>query len=86
MTEPGAGAPFLVDPYLAWVRDEGVPVYEDFGFDLRGLELRPWARMDALGAYAHALGRGDFLNMYVCEIAPGKHTAPQQHLFEEVVY
>jgi gentisate 1,2-dioxygenase len=24
--------------------------------------------------------------MYVCEIAPGKSTAPQQHLFEAVVY
>jgi len=58
MTEPGADAPFLVDPYLVWVRNEGVPVHEDFGFDLRGLELRPWARMDARGAYAHALGRG----------------------------
>jgi quercetin dioxygenase-like cupin family protein len=86
VTEPAAETPFLVDPYLTWVRGEGVPVYGDFGFDLLGLELKPWARMDALGAYAHALGRGDFVNMYVCEIAPGKHTAPQQHLFEEVVY
>jgi len=77
---------FLVDPYLEWVAGEGVPVYEDFGFDLLALDVRPWARMDALGAYAHALGRGDFVNMYVCEIAPGKQTAPQQHLFEEVVY
>jgi gentisate 1,2-dioxygenase len=86
MTEPGAATPFLVDPYLNWVRGEGVPVYEDFGFDLLALDLAPWARMDALGAYAHAHGRGDFVNMYVCEIAPGAQTAPQRHLFEEVVY
>jgi quercetin dioxygenase-like cupin family protein len=86
MTEPGSQTPFLVDPYLTWVRGEGVPVYEDFGFDLLSLDLRPWARMDALGAYAHANGRGDFVNMYVCEIAPGGQTAPQRHLFEEVVY
>jgi quercetin dioxygenase-like cupin family protein len=87
MSDTDGGAPkFLVDPYREWVKGEGIPVYEDFGFDLMGLELRPWARMDALGAYAHALGRGDFVNMYVCEIAPGRHTGPQQHLFEEVVY
>ena len=41
MTEPGVETPFLVDPYLAWVRREGVPIYQDFGFDLRRLELRP---------------------------------------------
>jgi quercetin dioxygenase-like cupin family protein len=86
MTEPEGETPFLVDPYLAWARSEGVPVYQDFGFDLLGLDLQPWARMDARGAYAHALGRGDFVNMYVCEIAPGRQTSPQQHLFEEVVY
>jgi uncharacterized RmlC-like cupin family protein len=85
MTETG-GPPFLVDPYLSWVRNEGVPVYDDFGFDLLSLDLKPWARMDALGAYAHAHGRGDFVNMYVCEIPPGAQTAPQRHLFEEVVY
>src|SRR5687768_12269155 len=86
MTEPGSQTPFLVDPYLTWVRGEGVPVYEDFGFDLLSLELKPWARMEALGAYAHANGRGDFVNMYVCEMPPGGQTAPQRHLFEEVVY
>jgi quercetin dioxygenase-like cupin family protein len=83
----GNGSPkFLVDPYLEWVKTEGIPVHEDFGFDLHTLEVRPWARMDALGCYAHALGRGDFVNMYVLEIAAAKHTAPQKHLFEEVVY
>jgi quercetin dioxygenase-like cupin family protein len=77
---------FLVDPYLEWVKTEGIPVHADFGFDLLALELAPWARMGALGAYAHCLGRGDFANMYVCEIAPGGRTAPQRHLYEEVVY
>jgi len=77
---------FLVDPYLEWVKTEGIPIHEDFGFDLLTLDVRPWARLDALGAYAHARGRGDFVNMYVLEIAPGKQTAPQKHLFEEVVY
>ena len=80
------GPKFLVDPYLDWVKTEGIPVHEDFGFDLHSLDVRPWARTDALGCYVHALGRGDFVNMYVLELAPGRHTSPQRHLFEEVVY
>ncbi len=86
MTDTPNEPKFLVDPYLEWVGNEGIPVHEDFGFNLLTLDLAPWPRMDARGAYAHALGRGDFVNMYVCEIAPGKQTAPQRHLFEEVVY
>ena len=42
--------------------------------------------MDALGAYALCRGRGDFADMYVCEIPPGSRTSPQRHLYEAVVY
>src|SRR5712691_3471290 len=59
--------PLLLDPYLDWVKREGIPVHEDFGFDLLALDLAPWARMEARGAFAHAHGRGDFVSMYVCE-------------------
>ncbi|HET7700047.1 MAG TPA: cupin domain-containing protein [Candidatus Limnocylindria bacterium] len=87
MTTNGQPAPkFLIDPYLEWVKTEGIPVYEDFGFDLLSLDLAPWGRMGARGAYAHSHGRGDFANMYVCEIPPGGETDPQRHLYEEVVY
>ncbi|HEY6957221.1 MAG TPA: cupin domain-containing protein [Candidatus Limnocylindria bacterium] len=79
-------AKFLADPYMDFARREGIPIHEDFGFDLLTLDVAPWARMGALGAFAHCLGRGDFANMYVCEIAPGGHTAPQRHLYEEVLY
>ena len=37
-------------------------------------------------AALHLDGRGDFCNMILCELAPGKSTAPQRHLFEEVIY
>jgi gentisate 1,2-dioxygenase len=77
---------FLIDTYLEWVKREGIPVVEDFGIDLFSVEVKPWARMGALGAFAHAKGRGDFLNMYVLEIPPGGETIPQQHLYEVVVY
>jgi len=79
-------AKFLSDPYREWSAREGIPLHEDFGFDLLTLDVAPWPRMGALGCFAHCLGRGDFANMYVCEIPAGGHTAPQRHLFEEVVY
>ena len=77
---------FLFDPYLDWVEDEGVPVVEDFGVDLLQVETKPWARMGADGAAVHLKGRGDFLAVFVIDIAAGGKTEPQQNLFEEVVY
>jgi mannose-6-phosphate isomerase-like protein (cupin superfamily) len=79
-------ARFLVDSYMEWARGEGIPVYEDFGFDLLTLELRPWARAGADGAIALVKGRGDFLDTHVVEMPPGGSTSPQRHLYEEVVY
>ena len=77
---------FLVDPYKEWVAREGLPVHEDFGLDLLQLELAPWPRLEAKGAFALLTGRGDFVDMQVIELAPGGKTAPQQHLYEAVVY
>ena len=77
---------FLVDTYLEWIKGEGIPIAEGFGIDLLTLEVKPWPRMGARGAFAHTAGRGDFLNTYVLEIPPGGATEPQKHLFEEVVY
>ncbi len=79
---------FLVDTYLEWVAGEGIPVLEDFAFNLLAVETAPWARMGggARGAYTHVKGRGDFVNAYVCELPPGTQMEPQKHLYEEVVY
>lgn len=79
---------FLIDSYLEWAAREGIPVLEDFAFDLRTVETVPWRRMGgtARGAYIHVKGRGDFTNAYLCELPPGGETDPQKHLFEEVVY
>jgi uncharacterized RmlC-like cupin family protein len=38
------------------------------------------------GRAAHLKGRGDFISMFVIDIGPGEKTAPQKHLYEEVVY
>jgi gentisate 1,2-dioxygenase len=83
---PGPGPRFLVDPYRDWVAKEGIPVHAGFGLDLLELDLAPWPRLEASGAFAHLTGRGDFVDMQVVEIAPGGKTAPQRHLYESVVY
>lgn len=77
---------FLVDPYLEWAKREGIPIVEGFGVDLLAAEVRPWARTDALGAFVHLSGRGDFVDIQLWELPPGGESAPQQHLFEEVVH
>jgi len=75
-----------VDPYLDWLTGEGIPVVEDFGADLFKVETRPWARMGINGAAVHLKGRGDFVSLFVLELGAGASTAPQRHLFEEVLY
>ena len=76
----------MIDSYLEWVKGEGIPVVEDFGVDLFAVETKPWARYGANGAAVHLKGRGDFLNMFVLNIPPTASTAPQRHVYEEVVY
>ena len=77
---------YLIDPHRDFMEAEGVPIVEDFGLDLLTVEVKPWARMGALGAFALVKGRGDFLDTYVLELPPGGQSDPQRHLFEEVVY
>ena len=75
-----------IDPYLEWVKAEGIPVAEDYGIDLFAVETAMWPRFGVKAAACHLKGRGDFANMFVFDIPPGGATAPQRHLYEEVVY
>jgi uncharacterized RmlC-like cupin family protein len=79
-------ARFLFDPYMDWVKGEGVPVVEAFGINLLDVETGPWPRYDTGGAFVHLKGRGDFISIFIVDIPPGAKTAPQQHLYEEVIY
>src|SRR5258706_2141767 len=79
-------ANFLRDPYLEWAKAEGVPIIEDFAVDLNRAETRHWARMDVPAAFVHLKGRGDFMSVFVVDLPPGTQTAPQRHLYEEVIY
>ena len=76
----------FLDPYREWARGEGVPIVTGFGVDLLGLELSPWPRIDAKGAFVHLDGRGDFIDVQVWGVAPAGSTAPLRHLYESVTY
>ncbi len=82
MTEPR----LFVDPYGEWIAREGIPVVNGFGVDLCAVDVRPWARMGARGAFVHLDGRGDFVDVQVWEIPPAGETAPLRHLYEAVTY
>jgi mannose-6-phosphate isomerase-like protein (cupin superfamily) len=75
-----------IDSYLDWIAKEGLKVSEDYGIDLFTVETADWPRYGVKGAAVHLKGRGDFSNMFVFNIPPGKSTSPQRHLYEDVVY
>jgi quercetin dioxygenase-like cupin family protein len=75
-----------IDAYLDWVAKEGLPVIEDFGCDLFAVGTSLWPRYDVKAAAVHLKGRGDFANMFLFDIPPGCASAPQRHLYEEVIY
>ena len=77
---------YHIDPYLDWVKKEGLNSYEDYGLYLFDLETKMWPRIGVKAAAAHLKGRGDFANMFLFEIDPGGSTSPQRHMYEEVVY
>src|SRR3984885_2158310 len=75
-----------IGPYFDWLKAEGLPVTEDYGVYLFDVPTAPWPRYGVNGAAVHLKGRGDFANMFLLDIAPGKSTAPLRHLYEEVIY
>lgn len=73
-------------PYDLLQAEEGIPVVRgNVVSDVLGLELGPWERMGARGCYLN-LSNQQQTDAYVCEIAPGRESLPQRHLFEEIVY
>ncbi|HYA05696.1 MAG TPA: hypothetical protein VEF90_07375, partial [Xanthobacteraceae bacterium] len=44
------GARYGIDPYLDWLAGEGIPVTEDYGVYLFGVDTAPWPRYGVKGA------------------------------------
>ena len=83
---PRPTVPYMVDCYMDWASGEGVPVIHDFAVDLNAMEVKPWGRLDAKGAIVNLKGRGDFSSIFLIELAPGGKSAPQKHLYEEIIF
>ena len=73
--------------YKAFLEREQLPVLNGLAVDdLAQVEVGPWPRLDARGAYIQLLGAEDTDNAYVLEIPRAGSTAPERHLFEEVFF
>jgi oxalate decarboxylase/phosphoglucose isomerase-like protein (cupin superfamily) len=69
--------------YRRFLQQEGVPVYEGGAIDVNKVELKPWKRVGALGAYIFLEGTAGTVDAWVAEIPPGGQTNPERHIFEE---
>ena len=73
--------------YEAWLREEGIPVFEGYGIeDVTLLPRKPWNRTGGNGAYIDLKGMEGFTGMYVGEIPAGGALKPESHLYEELIY
>jgi gentisate 1,2-dioxygenase len=77
---------FLRDPYSDWLERQDLPVVTDLGVDLLAIDTAPWGRLGADAAFVHLAAGGDFMSLCVQELRAGRSTAPQRHLYEEIVY
>jgi mannose-6-phosphate isomerase-like protein (cupin superfamily) len=73
--------------FSQFLQQEGLPVVTGLAVpDLHEVETAPWARMEARGAYLQLLGAEDTNIAYVLDLPPGRATAVDHHLFEEVFF
>jgi mannose-6-phosphate isomerase-like protein (cupin superfamily) len=88
MAADTAALRYLIDTYLDWSKQQGVPVIEGVAVDLNEVETAPWHRLGGgcRSAFVHLRGRGDFVSLQVIEIPPGGRTDLQRHMFDEVFF
>jgi quercetin dioxygenase-like cupin family protein len=77
---------YQIHSYLEWVKNEGVPIIEDYAVDCLTQPLEPSPRQGGLGAYIHLVGRGDNVTCYLAEIPAGGHLNAEKHLFDKLVF
>jgi mannose-6-phosphate isomerase-like protein (cupin superfamily) len=75
------------DPYEEWQKSEGVPSVGGFYIpDVATVELAPWERKGGSGVFLNLEGTGEINDGHVVEIVPGGESAPERHIYEELVY
>jgi mannose-6-phosphate isomerase-like protein (cupin superfamily) len=76
-----------IDPYKDWQEQEGVPSVGGFYIpDVATLELYPWERKGGKGVFLNLEGTAEINDTHVVEISPGGHSAPEKHIYEEMVF
>ena len=77
----------VADTYHDWIKQEGVRHIVDFAFeDLKAIEMTPWERKGGRGAIITIPNEHLATDSHVVELAPGAKSAPEHHMYEEVVY
>ena len=73
----------LATPYVKFMADENIPIYRDIigVHDVRELDLGPWARLGANGAYVRLDGLDTIKSLFVLEVPGQGQTLPERHLF-----
>jgi len=70
--------------YEEWIKKEGIPIYRGQVIpSLLKLELGPWKRLGARGAYVVLDGTQGVVDSFVLEMPVGGQTHPEKHFFEE---
>ena len=73
-------------PYQQWQKTEEIPIYTgSYVPDLYHLEVGPWERSGAKGAFINLAEQQDD-DGWLIELPPSGQSAPQHHLFEALVY
>ena len=63
--------------YDRFIEKEGIPNITGFAVDdVRTVEVKPWARLDCLGAYVNLDGTAGTNDCYIAEIPAGGKMAP----------
>ncbi len=76
-----------LDIYEAWLKKEGMKVYEEFYFpSLAKIELGPWERKGGSGAVIHIANRHMPNDCHVVEIRPKGQSEPEHHMYEIAIY
>jgi quercetin dioxygenase-like cupin family protein len=93
MQDTGGSAPQVRTPdwsrttYERWMESQGVPVVRGLAVaDLRRVPVAPWERMGVPGTFVKLEGSESINDAYILELPPGASSAPQRHVFEELVY
>ena len=71
--------------YQRWAEEQGVPIVKAFFLpNLNEVDLDVWERKGGKGAIINLEGTGDTDDAYICEMAPGRKSAPERHVYESL--